>query len=636
MKLIFTFLLLVLFVFNHPVYTQSASAIQGKKLIDQADTLLLSDLDAAIKTAKQVLKQYDDIDSLFINATSILAEAYREKKDYDSTDYYVSIGLKKALAINDTANLIYFYTDRGSDYYFKAEYSKALADYKKSEALYNAYKVRAKSKYVTSLYFAKLMNNMATAYIKTGHYDSSLRCFIESIKIKEANHAPAGSMIVSKINIGGIYLAFKDFENSKIWLNKALQDAITEDDSVYMARCYANLGVLYKKTGDTLLAVENYKKALAINESKGDYRNQAIVLQNLALLLSSQKKYDEAYRYFTRALTSNNRIHANNSRLNLAMSRMFLEQQRYDSAIVHGKLALKLAKESGNIDVQLESYELLSKAYNYKKKYQLAFDYLNSFTNLKDSVTTRENQQYIQNLQTKFETRRKEDEIVFLKELNQSEHEKAAVIQSRQRLVNIVALLALALVIVAGAYYFLKKKKEKELYMVEKKLMETDLKNRELQSKELQTEVNYKARQLTTHALNMLQKNQILTSIQDELNELSGEVDNNTSKKFKSIIKEINNSRKTEKDWMLFKNYFESVNKLFNKNLRKINPNLSTHDCRLAALISLNLNIKETASLLNISPNSVKIARYRLRKRLNVETGEDLYAFLTKLKTASV
>jgi len=636
MKLIFTFLLLVLFVFNHPVYTQSASAIQGKKLIDQADTLLLSDLDAAIKTAKQVLKQYDDIDSLFINATSILAEAYREKKDYDSTDYYVSIGLKKALAINDTANLIYFYTDRGSDYYFKAEYSKALADYKKSEALYNAYKVRAKSKYVTSLYFAKLMNNMATAYIKTGHYDSSLRCFIESIKIKEANHAPAGSMIVSKINIGGIYLAFKDFENSKIWLNKALQDAITEDDSVYMARCYANLGVLYKKTGDTLLAVENYKKALAINESKGDYRNQAIVLQNLALLLSSQKKYDEAYRYFTRALTSNNRIHANNSRLNLAMSRMFLEQQRYDSAIVYGKLALKLAKESGNIDVQLESYELLSKAYNYKKKYQLAFDYLNSFTNLKDSVTTRENQQYIQNLQTKFETRRKEDEIVFLKELNQSEHEKAAVIQSRQRLVNIVALLALALVIVAGAYYFLKKKKEKELYMVEKKLMETDLKNRELQSKELQTEVNYKARQLTTHALNMLQKNQILTSIQDELNELSGEVDNNTSKKFKSIIKEINNSRKTEKDWMLFKNYFESVNKLFNKNLRKINPNLSTHDCRLAALISLNLNIKETASLLNISPNSVKIARYRLRKRLNVETGEDLYAFLTKLKTASV
>ena len=477
---------------------------------------------------------------------------------------------------------------------------------------------------------------MATAYIKTGHYDSSLRCFIESIKIKEANHAPAGSMIVSKINIGGIYLAFKDFENSKIWLNKALQDAITEDDSVYMARCYANLGVLYKKTGDTLLAVENYKNALAINESKGDYRNQAIVLQNLALLLSSQKKYDEAYRYFTRALTSNNRIHANNSRLNLAMSRMFLEQRRYDSAIVHGKLALKLAKESGNIDVQLESYELLSKAYNYKKRYQFAFDYLNSFTNLKDSVTTRENQQYIQNLQTKFETRRKEDEIVFLKELNQSEHEKALVIQSRQRLVNIVALLALALVIVAGAYYFLKKKKEKELYMVEKKLMETDLKNRELQSKELQTEVNYKARQLTTHALNMLQKNQILTSIQDELNELSGEVDSNTSKKFKSIIKEINNSRKTEKDWMLFKNYFESVNKLFNKNLRKINPNLSTHDCRLAALISLNLNIKETASLLNISPNSVKIARYRLRKRLNVETGEDLYAFLTKLKTAPV
>ncbi len=636
MKLIFTSLLLVFIVSIHPVYAQSASAIQGKELINQADTLLLTDLDGAIKTARLVLNQYGDIDSLYIDASSILAEAYREKKEYDSTDYYVNIGLQKALAINDTASLIYFYTDRGSDWYFKAEYARALNDYKKSEALYKTFKVKSISKYVTPLYFAKLLNNMATAYIKTGHYDSSLRCFIESINIKEANHAPAGSMIVSEINIGSIYLAFKDFENSKIWLNKALEDALTENDSVYMARIYANLGVLYKKTGDTLLAVENYKNALAINESQGDYRNQAIVLQNLALLLSSRKKYDEAYHYFARALANNNAIHANNSRLNLAMSRMFLEQQIYDSAIAHGILARDLAMASGNVNVQIESYELLSKAYNARGQYRLAFDYLTRFTTLKDSVTTRENQQYIQDLQTKFETKRKEDEIIFLKELNQSEHEKAAIIQSRQRLVSIVAFLALALVIVGAAFYFLKKKKEKELYLVEKKLMEIDLKNKELKSKELQTEINYKARQLTTHALNMLQKNQILTSIQDELNELSAEVDERVSKKFKAIIKDISHSRKTEKDWMLFKNYFESVNKLFNENLRKINPNLSTHDFRLAALISLNLNIKETASLLSISPNSVKIARYRLRKRLNVETGEDLYAFLTKLKTTPV
>ncbi len=52
---------------------------------------------------------------------------------------------------------------------------------------------------------------------------------------------------------------------------------------------------------------------------------------------------------------------------------------------------------------------------------------------------------------------------------------------------------------------------------------------------------------------------------------------------------------------------------------------------RLAALISLNLNIKETAALLNISPNSVKLARHRLRQRLAIKTGVDLHVFLHNL-----
>jgi DNA-binding CsgD family transcriptional regulator len=60
-------------------------------------------------------------------------------------------------------------------------------------------------------------------------------------------------------------------------------------------------------------------------------------------------------------------------------------------------------------------------------------------------------------------------------------------------------------------------------------------------------------------------------------------------------------------------------------------PDLSVSDYRLAALISLNMNIKEAAAVLNITPSSVKLARHRLRKKLKIDTGEDIYIFLTKL-----
>jgi len=89
--------------------------------------------------------------------------------------------------------------------------------------------------------------------------------------------------------------------------------------------------------------------------------------------------------------------------------------------------------------------------------------------------------------------------------------------------------------------------------------------------------------------------------------------------------------QRTEKEWELFKKYFENINKDFNTKLLAINPDLSVSDYRLAALISLNMNIKEAAAVLNITPSSVKLARHRLRKKLKIDTGEDIYIFLTKL-----
>lgn len=608
-------------------FAQSA----GEIMIQKADSLKNHDVDESIKMAKKALEQFGGQAAIFVSSTTILGEAYRTKGNYDSSLYYSRIGLEKALKINDTINAIFFYINMGSNYYLKAEYSNALDVLKKCSKLYRAFGYNKKTDEISPLDYAKLLNNIATAFIKTGRYDSSLVYFIQAIKIKEKNEAPKRTLIVSKINIGSLYLALKDYENSEIWINKALDDAILEEDSGNMASCYSNLGILYKRIGDTTVAIENYKKSLTINENLGNHRNLSIVLQNLALLLTSQERYDEAYKYFTMALANNNKTNANNCRLHLAICRMFAEQKQYDSAISHGNIAMRLAKESGNIDVQIEDYDLLHQAYKGKKRFAEALDNLEKYNTLKDSISNQENLEYIQKLKEEFETERKESEIVFLKKLNESESQKAKAIQGRQRLIIIITVLTLALFIVIAISYFRKKRREKKLFLVEKKLLETDIQNKELMSKELETEIAYKTKQLTTHALNMMQQNQVLIDIQEKLKKISKQVGTDLSNEFKTIIRDINLSQKTEKDWELFKKYFENVNKDFYKKLKAINPKLNTHDYRLAALISLNLNIKESAALLNISPNSVKTARHRLRTRLKIESGEDLYVFISKL-----
>jgi len=624
------FLLIWLFIV-FPLLSQTNATYRFNDEIKKADSLLGTDVNSAIKLAKNIQSNPGVTSGDYVKTSIILGIAYKKKGNYDSSLYFVNSGIEKAEAIHDTISIIKLYSNRGVVEYLRAKYSTAVNDFRLAKHYYEAIGSKIVADTVTYLEYARVLNNMASVYIKTGQSDSALTYFIKSYKIRQKYNAPKRMLIVSKLNIGSIYLATGDNENARNWLSEALVCSSEVKDSNLMAKCYLNLGIIDKTSGDTSSAIQNYKAGLLLSKKLGSKRNQAIALQNLALLLNSQEKYDEAYTYFIKAFDINNVLHVNNSRLQLAMSRMFIHQHLYDSAVVHSNISLQLAKQNGNINVQMENYDLLSQAYKGKSRLNSAFKFLEKYVKVKDSITTRENREYIQNLKTEFETERKENEIVFLKKLNKSEHAKVAALQSKQRLIIIIVLLALALIIVVAVYYFSKRKREKELFKVEKKLLEVELHNKELASRELQLAINYKTKQLTTHALNMIQKNKILSEVREKIKKLSNRVKDDLVMDFMSVVIDINHIQKTERDWELFIKYFESINTDFNKKLNDINHGLSVSDYRLAALISLNLNIKEASTVLNIAPASVKLARHRLRKKLGLNTGDDLYVFLNQL-----
>ncbi len=91
-----------------------------------------------------------------------------------------------------------------------------------------------------------------------------------------------------------------------------------------------------------------------------------------------------------------------------------------------------------------------------------------------------------------------------------------------------------------------------------------------------------------------------------------------------------------DKDWNNFKLYFENVHREFFIRLNQDFPDLTPNELKLAALIRLNLNIKESALILGISPESVKTARYRLRKKLNLEQETSILNFFLELEQGSL
>ncbi|MEM6517122.1 MAG: LuxR C-terminal-related transcriptional regulator [Bacteroidota bacterium] len=94
------------------------------------------------------------------------------------------------------------------------------------------------------------------------------------------------------------------------------------------------------------------------------------------------------------------------------------------------------------------------------------------------------------------------------------------------------------------------------------------------------------------------------------------------------VIKIIDKNINNKDDWKFFQEAFNNADKDFLKKIKSIHPNLTPNDLRLCAYLRLNLTSKEIAPLLNISPKSVEVKRYRLRKKMNLEHQEGLTDYI--------
>lgn len=152
---------------------------------------------------------------------------------------------------------------------------------------------------------------------------------------------------------------------------------------------------------------------------------------------------------------------------------------------------------------------------------------------------------------------------------------------------------------------------------------------RELQK--LRQELERRQRELASSTLQIIQKNCYLRNLEVMLKDLSGSIIPKNKPAFEKIRMTVYNHFNSEKYWADYKLVFNELNKDFFYRIRKIAPNLSPAELKLAALLRLNLTSKEIADILGISSKSVKTSRSRLRKKLNLERKSNLVDFMMTL-----
>lgn len=189
------------------------------------------------------------------------------------------------------------------------------------------------------------------------------------------------------------------------------------------------------------------------------------------------------------------------------------------------------------------------------------------------------------------------------------------------------------------------KEQEREFQMIqakkEKELADQERELAQMKSDQLSIELKHKASELADSTMNLVRKNEILQDIDASMEELSASIKKEESKtvinkKIRELRHDIAMNMKDDDNWQKFEENFNLVYDNFMQKLIARFPLLKTNDRKLCAYLKMGLSSKEMASLLNTSVRSIETARYRLRKKLYLEQGENLTDFIQMLDNENI
>lgn len=175
-----------------------------------------------------------------------------------------------------------------------------------------------------------------------------------------------------------------------------------------------------------------------------------------------------------------------------------------------------------------------------------------------------------------------------------------------------------------------KLKKQEEEHRAQK--LEQEHKIIELNNSKLQDEIKAKSRELTQIAYVNLNKNKILKKIRDKIVKVQDASDQKLPTNSYNELVRLVDYYITDKESKLFEINFDKSHQDFYEKLSNNYPNLTSKDLRLCAYLKMNLSSKEIAPLLGISSQSVDVSRHRLRKKLNLDSKDNLTNILISLK----
>ncbi|SDG59307.1 tetratricopeptide repeat protein [Chitinophaga filiformis] len=476
-------------------------------------------------------------------------------------------------------------------------------------------------------------NNIGLTYYFMLDYGEALRNFLNAYNIAMEEKDATLEMTVLN-NIAILYSKEKNFDKATEYFQKAYTIAKEKNDKIRIGNYALNLGIVHN---------EMHK----LEKAREYLREATVYLQNDARkLLGAQYSYAqnqfqqgytiEADHLSTKLLATARDSGYRDEQITIytLLTSVKLKENNLDQALSYANEALAL---SPNLEEKIELHQTLSDIHFKNHAYALALAEKDSVLRFRDTINIIKNGQQFENSKLKFELLNSKHTL----SLNEAQ-------LSSQRRLLYTALAFIAVVIAFFIWLMRIKTVENRQKAViaershkimalefeneknQKLLLEEQLKEKEtaalLEQERLKNEIEIRNRKLSAKALYLSGRNELIDEIITAISKMP-----DLSKDSTRHISQLKSYLRTDDEWDDFSTHFQEVNQGFLNALRQNHPYLTSNDVRFLSYIYMNLNTKEIASLLNITPEGCRKRKERITKKMQLADNTSLFEYLSGL-----
>jgi len=479
---------------------------------------------------------------------------------------------------------------------------------------------------------------------KVGGFNEAIRMGWKAINIStKANIDDPGSYRVQVFGtLAGLYRSIGKEDSTLIIYKISVSDAALFNNRISLATSLNNVGIFFQSNGELDSALVYFHSADSLVNTLDEKVSSVRLLQgnikgNIASVFFDRGEYLKAKHLFTESYNLCKGINEDYSMINagISLAKTELELGNYDKA----KSLFELCQEQLDSSGVYHSNKVRNQLYLLEVK-QEYFEKIGDMTNalniakqiLSLSESTRNfnqnNQIFTSGLLARYSSSMFESALKNEKKLLDNEKQ-----QDRMRF-WILLLIAMGLTITPTIMLFYYRQNAR-LHQERNKLIESNhlitqqkLKLEQNEKLLLDLELENKKKDLTNMAIHLSKKQEWATELDKRIKLIESLRGNKRFREFSALKNEIRNHLNIDREKSLIIDNIDSLNSAFYEKINKHYPTLSRTEMKLFSLIKLKMSNAQIAQLQNINPDSVRMSRLRLRRKLKLSPEQDLNSFV--------